>query len=273
MSDHPPQPVYAPSAIAARGGKFRFLPGQPGYVTPTAIDDPTVLIEQFQQAAVNAKEAGFDGVELHGANGYLVHQFLDSTANKRTDKWGGSVENRSRFGLEVLKALISVFGNNVAIKLSPAGGYNDVGMPLEETLEQYRHFLTEASKLPLSYITLMRYSPYLDAEYDGKKRAIQHDILESYRSYITNPNTRVFLNAGLTGEEGAKLIEEGKIDGGCYGMPAVIYPDFAKRFKYGKPLDTVPNFPAMQIGIGEDPEKWDVGYTDYPEADYADNEI
>lgn len=210
---------------------------------------------------------------MHGANGYLVHQFLDSTSNQRTDKWGGSVENRARFPLEILKTLVSVFGNNVAIKLSPAGGYNDVGMPLEETLETYRYFLTEASKLPLSYITLMRYSPYLDAEFDGKKRAIVHDILESYRSYITNPNTRVFLNAGLQADEGAKLIEEGKIDGGSFGMAAVLYPDFAKRFKYGKELDTVPNFQAMQIGIGADPEKWDVGYTDYPEAEYSASEI
>ncbi|TEB34133.1 FMN-linked oxidoreductase [Coprinellus micaceus] len=249
-------PVYAPSAISARGGKFRFLPGQPGYVTPTAIEDPTSLIELFRQAAINAKEAGFDGVELHGANGYLISQFLDSGSNQRTDKWGGSVENRTRFPLEVLKALVSVFGNNVAIKLSPAG-----------------NLLTEASKLPLSYVALMRYSPYLDAEYDGKKRATVHDTLESYRSYITNSDTKLFLNSGVQAEEAAKLIEEGKIDGGSFGMPSVLVPDLGKRFKYGKPLDNVPNFPLMQIGVGEDPEKWDVGYNDYPAAKYAEDEI
>ena len=64
---------------------------------------------------------------MHGANGYLITQFLDSTANSRTDQWGGSIENRSRFGLEVLKALVDVFGRNVSLKLSPSGGYNDVG--------------------------------------------------------------------------------------------------------------------------------------------------
>ncbi|KAG6836940.1 hypothetical protein H0H93_000830 [Arthromyces matolae] len=120
-------PVYAPSAISARGGKFRHIPGVPSYVTPTAVEDPSIIIAQFKQAAINAKEAGFDGVELHGANGYIVHQFLDNTANRRTDKWGGSVENRARFGLETLKVLIEVFGENVALKVSPAGGYNDVG--------------------------------------------------------------------------------------------------------------------------------------------------
>ncbi|TEB14353.1 FMN-linked oxidoreductase [Coprinellus micaceus] len=211
-------PVYAPSAISARGGKFRFLPGQPGYVTPTVLEDPTIIIEQFKQAAINAKEAGFDGVE--------------STPTKRTDKWGGSIENRTRFALEVLKALVSVFGNNVAIKLSPAGGYNDMGMPLEETLETFRYLLTEISKLPLAYIVL------------------------SYRSYITNPNTKLYLNADLQGDEAAKLIEEGKIDGGSFGKPALTHPDFAKRLKYGKPLDN-----------------WDEGFTDYPEAEYDASEI
>ncbi|KAF5392255.1 hypothetical protein D9757_001539 [Collybiopsis confluens] len=80
-------PVYAPSAISARGGKFRFLSGQPGYVIPTAIDDPAELLDLFEKAATNAKEAGFDGVELHGANGYLIHQFLDSTSDARQDSW------------------------------------------------------------------------------------------------------------------------------------------------------------------------------------------
>ncbi|KAJ6488974.1 hypothetical protein C8R45DRAFT_1053297 [Mycena sanguinolenta] len=80
-------PVYAPSALSVRGGKFS---------TCISLADPTVIIAQFKDVAINAKEAGFDGVELHGANGYIVHQFLDSTSNKRTDKWGGSPENRTR---------------------------------------------------------------------------------------------------------------------------------------------------------------------------------
>jgi 2,4-dienoyl-CoA reductase-like NADH-dependent reductase (Old Yellow Enzyme family) len=125
---------------------------------------------------------------VHGANGYLITQFLDSTANGRTDKWGGSIENRSRFGLEVLKALVDVFGRNVALKLSPSGGYNDVGwvksrevergmvstdtflfsMPLQETLDTYRYFISEADKLNLSYITLVRYVAHADVEIDGE---------------------------------------------------------------------------------------------------------
>ncbi|KAF5317037.1 hypothetical protein D9611_003763 [Ephemerocybe angulata] len=255
-------PVPAPSAISARGGKFRFIPGQPGYTTPTEITDPTVFIEQFKQAAINAKEAGFD---VHGANGYLVHQFLDNTSNKRTDQWGGSIENRSRFGLEILKVLIPIFGKNVAIKLSPAGGYNDMGMTLEDTLETFRYFISEADKLGLAYFTLARYGPHFDVEIDGKPRATQHDVLESYRPYIKN--ALLFLNVGLTPEEGAKLIEEGKIDGATYGLPWITHPDFALRAKFGKPLDNNPNWILMQIGEGESVEKWDVGYTDYPALD------
>jgi hypothetical protein len=112
---------------------------------PSVLEDPRTVIAEYRQAALNAKQAGFDGVErappspsrgkplilahaVHSCNGYLVSQFLDSTANQRTDEWGGSVANRCRFGLEVMQALVEVWGaGRVGIKLDPAGGYNDVG--------------------------------------------------------------------------------------------------------------------------------------------------
>jgi 2,4-dienoyl-CoA reductase-like NADH-dependent reductase (Old Yellow Enzyme family) len=122
---------------------------------------------------------------VHGANGYLVHQFLDSTSNHRTDKWGGSPENRARFALEILKELVDVWGPDVALKISPgafkrsfieqksdveftAGGYNDMGMPLQDTIDTFGYLLREVNKLGLSYVVLMRYSPYLDLEFDGR---------------------------------------------------------------------------------------------------------
>ncbi|EDR03726.1 uncharacterized protein LACBIDRAFT_174716 [Laccaria bicolor S238N-H82] len=256
-------PVYGPSAISARGGKFRNVPGSSGYVTPTAVPDPQVIVDQFKQAAINAKLAGFDGVELHGANGYLITQFLDSTANNRTDKWGGSIENRSRFGLEVLKALVDVFGRNVALKLSPSGGYNDVGMPLQETLDTYRYFITEADKLNLSYITLVRYVPHTD-HHGERKRGIPHDVLESYRTYIKN--AKIFLNATVTAEEADALIAAGKIDGAFIGFNWITHPDLAKRVLHGKVLDNIPDIPHLQPGKGDG--NWTVGYTDYPVAVY-----
>jgi len=257
-------PVYAPSAISARGGKFRFIPGTPGYVTPTAVEDPWIIVAQFKQAAINAKEAGFDGVELHGANGYLITQFLDYTSNQRTDQWGGSVENRARFGLEVLKVLKEVFGRNIAVKLSPAGGYNDVGMPLPDTVETYKYFITEVEKLDVAYITLVRYSPTLDVEFDGKKRATQHDVLETFRPFVKT--SKLFLNAGVTVEEGEQLIAAGKVDGIFIGFNWITHPDLLKRVLHSKPLDNIPDIPHLQTkSEGGD---WSVGYTDYPVAVY-----
>jgi 2,4-dienoyl-CoA reductase-like NADH-dependent reductase (Old Yellow Enzyme family) len=122
-------PAPGPSAIAAAGGKFRQLAGEPGYVTPEAIADPSAYVALYGKAAANAKAAGFDGVELHGANGYLVAQFLESSSNKRTDKYGGSVANRCRFALEAIDAIVAAWGGDakrVGIKLSPSGGASAV---------------------------------------------------------------------------------------------------------------------------------------------------
>ncbi|KAJ7580042.1 hypothetical protein C8J56DRAFT_1058351 [Mycena floridula] len=180
-ASHPDMPEQMAAGTPVYG------PRQPGYVTPTAIDDPETLIAQYKQAAINAKEAGFDGVE-HGANGFLVHQFLDSTLNLRTDKWGGSIGNRARFGLETLKSLIEVWGaDRVAVKLTPAGGYNDMGMPLQETLDTLQYFISEADKLKLSYI------------------------------FIPAKNTKAFFNTGFTPEEAEALIVSGKADGIFFG--------------------------------------------------------
>ncbi|KAJ7451174.1 flavoprotein NADH-dependent oxidoreductase [Mycena latifolia] len=253
------EPVYAPSAIPARaGGKFRFLPGAPGYVTPTEIEDPTTLIALFKQAALNAKEAGFDGVELHGANGYLVHEFFDSTTNKRTDKWGGSVENRARFGLEALKALIEVFGANVGIKLSPTGGYNDMGMPLQETSETFTYFISEADKLGLAYIMLARYLPVLDVEVDGKMRATQHDVVATFRPAVKHTN--LFSNGGFTIAEAEEMVAAGTLDGVFFGVPWIVHPDFAKRAQHGKPLDNVPDATKFYGNVNTPAH---LGYTDY----------
>ncbi|KAJ7684487.1 hypothetical protein DFH06DRAFT_1073183 [Mycena polygramma] len=257
------EPVYAPSAIAARGGKFIYLPGAPGYVTPTEVPDPTILIAQFKAAAINAKEAGFDGVELHGANGYLVHQFLDSGANRRTDKWGGSVENRTRFCLEVLKELIEVYGPNVAIKLSPAGGINDVGMELQETLDTFEYLLREINKLGLSYVALMRHAPWLDVEIDGKPRGAQHDVLASYSKFLTK--TPIFLNVDVTPAEAEELIGSGKVAGVFRGRSWINNPDLGKRIRAGKALDESVDFKTWYGGPGMDHA---LGYVDYQEAVY-----
>ncbi|KAF8198688.1 hypothetical protein K438DRAFT_2115289 [Mycena galopus ATCC 62051] len=256
-------PVYGPSALSARGGKFRFISGEPGYVTPTEIADPTVLIAQFKQAAINAKVAGFDGVELHAANGYIVHQFLDSTSNHRTDKWGGSIENRTRFTLKILKELVAVWGPDVAVKISPAGGYNDMGMPLQDTIDTYGHLLREVNKLGLSYVTLARYNAWTDPEFNGKKRGTPHDVIETFSPFLTK--TPIFVNSGVTPSEAEKLISSGKAAGIFMGMNWLTHPDVGRRIKAGKPLENAPDFMTFYGAEGADLA---LGYTDYKEAIY-----
>jgi len=258
-------PVYGPSAIAIRPSKPKY-PGhkEPEFAVPTPIEDPWVFVEKFRVAAENAKAAGFDGVELIAGGGFLVAQFLETASNQRTDEWGGSAENRARFALEILKALKTVFGGNVGVKVTPGGGMNDVGMPLQDALDTYRYFLVEADKLGVAYITLVRYSARSDVEIDGKLRGTEHDVLESYRDSIKD--AKVFLCGGVSAEEGARLVKAGRIDGVANGFAWIAHPDVAHRIRQGKPLDNVPDFKHLQSG-GPDESEWGRGYTDYPAAD------
>ncbi|KAJ7073570.1 flavoprotein NADH-dependent oxidoreductase [Mycena amicta] len=301
-------PVYAPSAIAARGGKFRFIPGEPGYVTPTEVPDPKTLVALFKQAAINAKAAGFEispfptlhflttddddvaygainakaaGFEIspfptlhflisftvHAATGYLVHQFLDSSSNQRTDSYGGSPANRARFALETIAALQEVFGPDVSIKLSPTGGYNDMGMPLDETIATFGYLFEQIDKLPrpLSYVVLARYNPFLDQEFDGKMRATNHDVLATFKGYFTSGRTPLFLNLGLSPAEAEGLIGSGTVAGVFFGMRWMTHPDLGRRMKAGKALDNVPDLAHLYGAEGVDPA---LGYIDYKAAVY-----
>ncbi|KZP02674.1 FMN-linked oxidoreductase [Athelia psychrophila] len=266
-------PVYGPSAIAARGypgivargypEKFRFLPGKPGYVTPTAIEDPTDLVELFRQGAINAKAAGSDGV--HGGYGYLIHQFLDSTSNKRTDSYGGSIENRARFGLEALAAVVDVWGSErVAIKLTPAAGGNDIGMPLKETLETFTHFIQQADKLNLAYICLLRYMELFDVKTDGTWRGAAHDVLSS---------AALLISGDLSPEEGASLIASGQIDAAIFGRPWICQPDVGTRIAYGIALESKIDMKHIYLQQLDGSDVVDEvirrGYTDYPAAAYT----
>ncbi|KAJ7268154.1 hypothetical protein B0H12DRAFT_1010013 [Mycena haematopus] len=242
--------------ILARASHFHI-------VQPTALPDPTVIIAQFKQAAINAKDAGFDGVELHAAGGYLVHQFLDSTANHRTDKWGGSPANRARFAIETLKVLKEVWGPDVGIKLSPAGGGNDVGMPLPDTVETFGYLLREVDKLGLAYVALMRYIPARDPVFDGKKRATPHDVLATFLPFLLT--TPIFINGGVTPAEAESLVGSGKVAAVFIGSPWIAHPDVARRIKAGKPLDNAVDFAHLYGAEGVDPA---VGYLDYKEAVY-----
>lgn len=187
-----------PSAIGARGGRFWDLPGMPGYITPTPIENPRTIIEEYAQATRNAKKAGFDGVELHNANGYLPHQFLENHSNKRTDKYGGSVENRMRFSLEILDEIFKVYpSTRVGIKLSPSGGYNDMGCvdeskdtkhaSLDAIREQYVPFIKKLDELKLGYVQITRPGFGAIRYEDGKQRGYEDlDIFKEFRPLVKN---------------------------------------------------------------------------------------
>jgi len=234
------------------------------------------LVEEFRNAAKMAKMAGFDGVEYHAANGYLGAQFLDKNSNKRTDKWGGSLENRARFNLECLNAICEVYpSDRVGIKMNPCGGYNDVGMNEADTKESYGYMVDFCVKKGLAYVQLVRYLPFMDAEYPGEmegKRAETHlDVLETFGPTIraSNGKTKLFYNGDLTAEEGDKLVEDKTVDAIVLGRSSINNPDLPKRLFNNLPLNETlgfPNQPKTFYTFEKDPSE---GYTNYPSIQEA----
>lgn len=223
-------------------------------------DDIKEVIEQFRQGAKNAKEAGFDGLELHGANGYLVDQFLKDGTNKRTDEYGGSIQNRIKFCLEALDALISVYGaDKVGIKLSPTGRYNDMydSNPLELT----KVLLKELEKKKLAFVEVKRHGPN-----DGKEGDGQVDEHGQTLPAVQIPNFfdqirplysgTLILNDGIDQATGTELLKTKKADAIAFGQLAISNPDLPERFRNGWELAK----PDYQTLFTPGPK----GYNDYP---------
>lgn len=233
----------APSAIALPGHVSLIRPQKP-YVTPRALELPEIpgIIADYRKAAENALEAGFDGVEIHGANGYLPHQFLNDESNKRTDSYGGGIENRARFMLEALDAAISVWGpERTGLHLSPslpADGSGD-----SDPAATYGYIAREASARGLAFLFVREPlgSPRFS---DGIRKAF----------------TGAFIaNQQLDAEQGEELLASGKADAISYGRLFIANPDLPLRLKAGAPL----NEPNPATFYGQGPE----GYTDYPALD------
>jgi N-ethylmaleimide reductase len=202
----------------------------------------TETIADFADAARNAIEAGFDGVEIHGANGYLVHQFLSSNANLRTDGWGGSIEGRIRFGVEVAKALAdAVGGHRVGFRVSPGNPAVDITEP--DTDELYSALIAGLAPLGLAYLHLLENA---DRDLTRRLRAQWRGTL------ILNP----FTHPEPTGPEALSLIEDGTADIISYGALFLANPDLPARLNAGGPFNT----PDRNTFFGGDHR----GYTDYP---------
>jgi N-ethylmaleimide reductase len=248
----------APSAVAiAPDYKTMTADGKPAaYETPRALETSEVVgvVEAFRQAARNAKAAGFDGVEVHGANGYLIEQFLQSRSNQRTDQYGGSIENRVRFLMEVTRAVIDVWGaDRVGVRLSPYGVANDSGeadpMPL------YTHAIQSLNPLGLAYLH------FIEPRSSGAGRAeVNHQNVPSAMVLFRPVWKGVLISAGgFTGESAEAAIAAGHTDAIAFGRIFISNPDLPRRLQHGYQL--TPYNRATFYG-GE--EK---GYTDYPVYD------
>ncbi|KAI9296635.1 FMN-linked oxidoreductase [Neoconidiobolus thromboides FSU 785] len=252
-------PPPAPSAIKASGGSFRLLIDEPGYSVPKAIENPKYYIQMFQKAAINAKQAGFDGIELHASGGFLVHQFLESRSNQRTDEYGGNVENRAKFLLEIIDEFVKIYPpSRVGIKLSPCGGYNDMGEKnQEEAYKLYNYVITQLDQRNIGYIQLVRYNP----NFDSNKSGINLN-LESFFRLIKN--AKIFINGGFSAEEGNQFIEDNKADAIVYGRPFVANPDLPNRFFNNYELSPIKDY--FSLYNYSDGKRY-VGYSDY--ANYS----
>jgi N-ethylmaleimide reductase len=239
----------APSAIAIQGQQHFTMEGMKEYETPKALSIEEILqiIQEYKQAAKNAVEAGFDGVELHAAFGYLPNQFLAESANQRTDQYGGGIENRNRFVLEVMQEMVAAIGDNkVAIRLSPTSTYNNISH--QQPVEQFTSLIEHLNQLPLAYIHIMKVPFPVDQ--------FPHypiDAVETFGKISKHP---VIANCGYTRETGEAELQKGIAKIIAYGTLFLANPDLPKRFEINAELNQADR--ATMYG-GQDQ-----GYIDYP---------
>jgi len=240
----------APSAIKPKGQLWTGRE-MADYVTPRAlgIDEIPGIVAEYVRGARLAKEAGFDGVEIHNANGYLLDQFLRSGTNTRTDDYGGSVANRARLTLEVAAAVVSVWGSDrVGIRLSPGGVFND--MTDANPAETFGYVLRELSKLRLAYAHVTRVTAQ-DLAHGAKAGVGPKELRKDFQGVL-------FTAGGFDRAQAEQAIAEGWADAIAYGVPFLANPDLPRRLKENLPLNT----PDEGTFYASGPR----GYTDYPAA-------
>lgn len=230
----------APSAIAAAGHVSLVRPHQP-FPTPRALDISELpgIVEAYRVGAENAKRAGFDGVEIHGANGYLLDQFLQDGTNKRNDNYGGSIENRARLMLEVTDAVIKVWGNDrVGMHLAPRCDAHD--MKDSDPKTTFGYVAKELGKRKIAFICTR-----------------EHLAPDSISAHIKKEFGGIYIaNEGFTKESAEKIVASGEADAVAFGKIFIANPDLPKRFEKSAPL----NEPKPTLFYGGGVE----GYTDYP---------
>ncbi|OQA34951.1 MAG: N-ethylmaleimide reductase [Betaproteobacteria bacterium ADurb.Bin341] len=237
----------APSAIRPAGQTFTYT-GMKEFVTPRALETAEIpgLIATYVQAAQNGIAAGFDGVEVHAGNGYLLDQFLRSSTNQRTDAYGGSKENRTRLLLEILAAIGAAIGNDrVGLRLSPVTTFNDISDAAPQ--ETFNTIVSQLNPLKLAFLDILQ-----GTGGEPQERWLPFDYAQLRALYSGN----LILNNGFDFASGQKAVESGAADAIAYGRLLLANPDLVERFRRGAPLNQ-PDYSKLYVGE----EK---GYTDYP---------
>jgi N-ethylmaleimide reductase len=240
--------VLAPSAVAAAGQMFTDAEGMKPHPVPAAMtaDELKSTIAEYAKAATNAVAAGFDGIELHAANGYLLEQFIRPNSNQRTDAYGGGIENRARFVLEAVQASIAAIGKDkVGIRLSPYGVFND--MPLYPEMEaDYAYLAQKLNETGLVYVHLVDHSA-------GGAPAVPASIKAVFRNSFKRS---LILSGGYDAERAESDLALGKADLIAVGKGFLANPDLVARWRSKAPV----NAPDATTFYTPGPK----GYTDYP---------
>jgi N-ethylmaleimide reductase len=254
-SSHQPEgkPPVAPSAITPTGKVFTAHWTQADYETPHALElhEIASIVEDYRKGAENAKKAGFDGVELHGANGYLLDQFLQDGSNTRTDAYGGSIENRAKLLLQVVDAAVDVWGKGrVGVRLSPYGTFNN--MSDSNPVALFGYVLEQLNHRGIAYVHMIEPR----ATSAGGSDAVAADV-PSASGLFKKKFTGTFISAGgYTPDTAKEAVASGAADAVAFGRMYIANPDLVERIRKAAPLNKYNR--ATFYGGAEQ------GYTDYP---------
>ncbi len=251
-SFHDGNPAVAPSAIRINGDYINTPKGKEEYEIPKELSRQGIVQTQkdYQDAAKCAKEAGFDGVEIHSANGYLLDTFLQSKTNHRTDEYGGSIESRYRMLDEVVNKVCEVWpANRVGVRLSPNGVFNDMGSL--DYREQFTYVASQLSNYGLAYLHVM------DGLGFGFHELGKPMTLSEFRKVFSNP---LIGNCGYTRETAEQALQEGRADLIAFGRPFISNPDLVERFRNNLPLNPEADMSTWYTPTGRE------GYTDFSKA-------
>jgi N-ethylmaleimide reductase len=242
-------PVSA-SAIPITGDGIHTPTGRQAYEVPRPLDTPEIpgIVADYAHAASRARVAGFDGVEIHAANGYLIDQFLQSKTNRRSDRYGGSVANRFQFLAEVVEAVSAAWpAGRVGVRLAPNGGFNDMGSP--DFREQFTFVAEQLDAFGLAYLHVM------DGLGFGFHRLGEPMTLAEFRRVFRGP---LIGNCGYTQASAEEAVGAGLADLIAFGRPYISNPDLVERFANGWPLANPAAMTSWYSPTGA------AGYTDFP---------